>query len=174
MYKKAPSIVLLGFVFLIIITPSTNGWYEKMHSLAAKVAIRFIEESERGVNPPLYKELYQFKFNREIGRGAWREDWDPPIDGNDRALRHFYDPDGSGPAKGLQFQSYFYAWGPILDGEVTKPGSGYYKSALEWARDGAGSSSPFHWKGAIEAYDYTESSPFGSLLQTGPRCPSAQ
>ena len=148
--------MLIAISILICVNGFT--YYEKIHALAAKAAILLVKKSDASNSFPMYKEIYSDKYSIEIGRGAWREDWDPLVTGNERATRHFYDPDKKGKERGLYFQYYFYAWGPIYSTEVTAPAGDYYENAMDWARDGAGTGNPYNWKGAIDAYDYTEDS----------------
>jgi antitoxin component YwqK of YwqJK toxin-antitoxin module len=145
---------LAVFLFLFSAT-SLQAWYEKTHAYAARLVMELIQKIDRA---KLYEELYSQPFLIELGRGAWREDFDPPIEGNARAFRHFFDPDLRAN-NGSKFHFYFYLWTTFEGEAVKEPPSFHYEDALSWARNGARTkNNPFHWEGAIEAYDYTTNS----------------
>jgi len=143
-------------VFLILFSAaSLQAWYEKTHAYAARLVMELIQRIDQA---KLYEELYSQPFVVEVGRGAWREDFNPPIEGNARAFRHFFDPDSPG-FKGPEFYFHFHLWTTFEGEAVKEPPSLHYEDALSWAKNGAGTQdNPFHWEGAIEAYDYTSSS----------------
>jgi len=151
---KKKQIWLAVFLFLFSAT-SLQAWYEKTHAYAARLVMELIQKIDRA---KLYEELYSRPFMIEVGRGAWREDFDPPIEGNARAFRHFFDPDSPG-YKGPEFFFHFHLWTTFEGEAVKEPPSLHYEDALSWAKNGAGTKdNPFHWEGAIEAYDYTTNS----------------
>lgn len=155
---KRIKILFLYLAFLSVSVPRLYAWYEKTHALAAKEAVELIKKLDKENEIPHYDEVYLLENFVELGRGAWREDFNPPIAGNARAFRHFFDPTAHG-YKGSPFYWHFLLWRTFENEAVERPASGYYVSALVWAKNGAKiESNPFHWEGAIEIYDYTPSS----------------
>jgi hypothetical protein len=146
-----------------------RAYYEKVHSLAAKLALQLLEKSDR--NRLLYREVYSPAHMRAIGMGAWMEDYGV-VRGIDRSFRHYYDPDAKGPRKGVPYYLYYHFW-RIEGAAVKKPKHGVYEGALEWARRGTDRSgrwsieNPFNWEGAIRAYDYTSSSRLEAYRRLG-------
>lgn len=62
-------------------------------------------------------------------------------------------------SKDRNFFFHFHLWTTFEGEAVKEPPSLHYEDALSWAKNGAGTKdNPFHWEGAIEAYDYTTSS----------------
>lgn len=147
-------VLVATFVILLGLQSGTaHGWYDKVHSGVVRAAAERIQRQDRST--ALYQDLYTGEFLRQMGRGAWREDRDPPVDGNERAMRHYYDPDEeSRPAKGVAYYSFYTLWTRLEPGsEVTPPPGGFYDGAMHWALDGGTSSgNPFDWKSAIRAY----------------------
>ncbi len=130
------------------------GYYDKVHSYLVKLAAELIEkqDSER-----LYEELYTPDYLMQMGRGSWREDNDPPVDGNERAMRHYYDPDAQvdprlkPPLKGVPYHAYFPFWSILEGSPVTPPKQGRaYLGAADWAFDGEGNR--FSWNCALKTY----------------------
>ncbi|MCJ7680003.1 MAG: hypothetical protein MUP70_04675 [Candidatus Aminicenantes bacterium] len=162
---------ILFITVLLLPGLSAHGWYEKTHAYITKVAIELVKRVDSRNNLIKYEELYLPDFVLELGRGGWREDFNPPVEGNERAFRHFYDPDKTGPEKGAKFYYHFYVWIPAENAAVTYPSGGYYENILEWAHNGALiPSNPFHWLNAIEAYDYTLSSRKEAYYRLGHVC----
>ena len=163
MKVKKSIFVIFSMILLVLVA---QAWYDKSHSLIVKMAIEIIRAKDKaqaaGDNVPLYEELYDQDYECRIGRGSWREDNDPGIAGNERSFRHYYDPDCNpddrGGKKGVKYYTHYLVW-KLQGAPVTKPPGGYYYGALRWACDGGEeASNPFHWKGAIDAYNYTRSS----------------
>ena len=165
------SLLIILFVFAFSASP-TYAYLDKAHRNTAEETVRIGKESDRYDS---YTELYYAPYANEMAQGAVDEDYGS-IGGNHRTFRHFYDPDASAPNKGLLYYSWYELW-EIKDSvlnlawesfgvyyerykniEVTKPASGYYEDALEWARNSAGARDFNNWEGAIRGYDYTESS----------------
>ncbi len=151
----------------------------KTHGKATREIVASIKALEKD---PAYAELYQNVYVGQMDQGAQDEDFGN-VDGNNRAFRHFYDPDQTGKDKGLKWQDYFGNWfylgiaqklGVVADPrpdmdkpDVTKPASGYYDNALDWARNSAGADDNLNWDGAIATYDYTDSSKEAAYLALG-------
>ncbi|MBU1341321.1 MAG: hypothetical protein KKE44_04775 [Proteobacteria bacterium] len=162
-----------------------NGYSEKGHATAAKWSLMVLEKADKNRQ---YEEVYLPFFSgadREVKvggggengggiktliQGAADEDFGV-VDGNERSFRHYYDPKIN---KGVRFSNLFNVW-LALDAAVRHPGlsdeapaweglwvpGNYvarYSGAKEWARNGAGSQTLRTWQGAIEAYDYSDSS----------------
>lgn len=144
----------LIFALLIstLAAPRAEAWYEKIHSYLIKMASEMIarEDGEK----ELYRELYLKDPLLHMGRGAWREDYAPPVAGNSRAFRHYYDPDAPRMVKGVAYYSHYLLWPHLEAGsEVSEPSGGFYDGAMRWALDGADTlNNPFHWQGAIQAF----------------------
>jgi hypothetical protein len=127
------------------------AWYEKTHSWLFSQAVEMVRQKDR--DQGLYEELYSDAFRLQMGRGAWREDFNAPVDGNSRAMRHYYDPVSG---HGIPYYPYFDAW-PYVDPneKVSPPPKGLYDGALRWALDGGAiAGNPYHWEGAIDAHGY--------------------
>ena len=160
------------FLSIIIILSCTSlfAYYKNAHMMVARVALELIKKSDtHGV----YEEVYsQTNFQRIID-GSWQEDLGA-VGGHDRAFRHYYDPDAN---VGCPWFNYFWAMPHVEPGSKVKvPLSSFqilmnqipipewmkyrwhYPSALEWAKNGAGSGDLRNWEGAIKAYNYTASS----------------
>jgi hypothetical protein len=146
------------FILLVGLQPlAVQAWYDKVHASLVRAAAEVVRRMDRSA--VLYPELYAGEFLRQMGRGAWREDRDPPVDGNERAMRHYYDPDAKSqpvprPTKGLAYFSFFRLWTLLEAGsEVAPPPGGTYDGAMPWALDGGTSSgNAFDWKSAVRAY----------------------
>lgn len=151
--KAALAVVALILPILLF------GYYDEVHKLVAEVALRLLEESDRA---RAYAEVYAKTNRARILDGSFMEDYGA-VTGNDRSFRHFYDP---ATGQGLAFNPYFYLWIKLDQASVSFPG-GRYPSALEWARDGAGTGDLRNWKGAIEAYDYTPASRAEAYFRLG-------
>jgi hypothetical protein len=155
---------LLHTFFIVIVIMLTTGnahsYHYKIHSLSAKLAAELVKKLDKANKR--YAEIYQIPNIIQMGTGAWEED-NGNFAGNNRAMRHYYDPDCPEKKKGVPYYRHYWWWKVLMPGtEVTKPEGGRYPGALEWARNGAVSSwsrdNPFNWEGAIRAYDYTHSS----------------
>jgi hypothetical protein len=92
----------------------------------------------------VYGELLWYR--REITDASVAEDAD------DRALHHFFDPDTRDGLAANSWVEAYYQYGGTKAGDR----SARYLSALQWAWDGMRDGR--HWRGAIEAYDYTDGS----------------
>jgi hypothetical protein len=155
--KKAAIFSLVLFVFTW-----GNAYYEKVHSLAAKLALELLRLEDKRRTEALYSEIYSSEHFKAIGIGAWEEDFGVTR-GNDRSFRHYYDPDAKTFRKGVPYYPYYLIW-KLQGAAVKSPEGGIYEGALEWARRGVdrkGSwefTNPFNWEGAIRAYDYTAES----------------
>lgn len=153
--KKKPIWLIVFLLLFLFSAVSLQAWYEKTHAYAARLVMELIQKIDQA---KLYEELYSQPFMIEVGRGAWREDFNPPIEGNARAFRHFFDPESPG-YKGAEFYFHFHLWTTFEGEAVKEPASLHYEDALTWAKNGARTkNNPFHWEGAIEAYDYTTNS----------------
>lgn len=175
-YNARIAVIALAGFFLV---PRSHAYEYKTHGKAATETAEFIRGADKG---RFYAELYDPAYIQQMSQGAEDEDFGN-VDENNRAFRHFYDPDQTGLDKGLKFQDYFSVWyyadlakrlGKIAERDynyenvlVTRPASGYYDNALEWARNGAESADRLNWEGAIEAYDYTGSSKEEAYLRLG-------
>jgi TolA-binding protein len=150
-FALAAALVLLVPLLLL-------GYYEEVHRLVAKIALQLLEKNDPG---RLYAEIYAKANKDKIVAGAWMEDFGA-VDGNERSLRHYYDPKtGGGPA----YQPYFHLWA-VKDGAIVSMRP-RYPGALSWARDGAGTKDMRNWKGAIEAYDYSPASRAEAYFRLG-------
>jgi len=164
------------FLSIIIILSCTSlfAYYKNAHMMVAKLALELIKKSDpHGI----YEEVYYKTNSQKIIEGSWQEDVGA-VGGHDRAFRHYYDPDAN---VGCPWFSYFMAMPLVEPGSKVKvPISGmiqtvldlsnrmplpewmkyrwHYPSALEWAKNGAGSGDLRNWEGAIKAYSYTASS----------------
>ncbi len=134
-------------------------YYEEVHKLAAEMALRLLEKSDSG---RLYAEVYAPANRNRLVAGAWMEDFGA-VDGNERSFRHYYDPTNG---LGCPYLTYFPVW-ESLDGASVAYRGRNYPSALEWARDGAGTQDLRNWKGAIEAYDYAPSARAEAYFRLG-------
>jgi hypothetical protein len=150
---------VLAALFGLLLPLTTYGWYEKIHSYLVKIAAEIVGKIDGAAGPSddkkgLYQELTLSEALVQMGRGAWREDYAPPVDGNSRAFRHYYDPDARRPIKGVAYFSHYRLWPHLEAGsEVTEPRGGFYEGAMRWALNGGGAAdNPFHWQGAIRAY----------------------
>lgn len=145
-------LLLLPALAILLPPRPAEAWYEKTHAWIVRAALDAIERADE--RDRLYEELYTGEFRIELGRGAWREDFDPPVAGNSRAMRHYYDPRSPHLAKGVVYQHYFEAWPKADENEkIARPKGDLYDSALRWALDGSAlRENPFHWAGAIEAH----------------------
>lgn len=135
------------------------GYYDDVHKLVADVALKLLERSDRA---RVYEEVYAATNRARILDGSFMEDYGA-VAGNDRSMRHYYDP---ATGQGVAFNPYFYLWIKFDQASVSSPGL-RYPSALEWARDGAGSGDVRNWKGAIAAYDYTPASRAEAYFRLG-------
>jgi hypothetical protein len=151
-------------LFIIIAVLMTNGnahsYHYKTHALSAKLAAELVKRLDAAKKR--YTEIYDPSLIAQLGVGAWEED-NGNFAGNNRAMRHYYDPDFNGKKKGVPYYKHYTWWRTLEKGtDVTKPSGGRYAGALEWARNGAvenwNITNPFNWEGAINAYDYTHSS----------------
>ena len=135
------------------------SYYEEVHQLVAEMALRLLEKSDGG---RAYSEVYAKANRAKILAGSWMEDYGA-VDGNERSFRHYYDPK---TGLGCPYLTYFPVWESLDGSSVTYRGRNY-PSALEWARDGAGTQDLRNWKGAIEAYDYTPSARAEAYFRLG-------
>lgn len=136
---------------LLLLPISSRAWYPKTHAWLLAQAIELIKMID---HEGMYKELTNTVFRNQMGRGAWREDFDPPVGDISRAMRHYYDPETPGPVKGIPYYEYFVAW-PLLDKneKTARPSGLRYDGAERWALDGGGAeANPFTWERAIAAY----------------------
>lgn len=156
--KRVPGLLVAAGV-LMAVPLFLLGYYDEVHKWAARQALNLLEKSDRG---RLYEEVYARRNRDRIVAGAWMEDYGA-VAGNDRSFRHFYDPS---TGQGCAFQPYFYAWTRFEGAIVTYPGL-RYPSALQWAKDGAGTNDLRNWKGAIEAYDYSGDSRAEAYFRLG-------
>ena len=143
----------------LIIIGNANAYHCKIHALSAKLAAELVKRMDTHKR---YAEIYDLSIILQLGTGAWEEDIGNSA-GNNRAMRHYYDPDCPEKKKGVPYYPHYWWWSVFIPGtEVTKPDGKRYPGALEWARNGAVNSwnnaNPFNWEGAILAYDYTQSS----------------
>lgn len=144
---------LLLVLVLLLLPISSPAWYPKTHAWLLAQAIELIKMID---HEEMYKELTTAVFRMQLGRGAWREDFDPPVGDISRAMRHYYDPDTPGPIKGVPYYGYFVFW-PILDKNerTARPSGPRYDGAERWALDGGGlEANPFTWERAIAAYGH--------------------
>ena len=155
---------LLKSLFIIIAVlmaiGNAHSYHYKTHALSAKLAAELVKRLDAAKKR--YAEIYDPSLIVQLGIGAWEED-NGNFAGNNRAMRHYYDPDFNGKKKGVPYYRHYTWWRTLEKGtDVTKPSGGRYAGALEWARNGAvenwSSANPFNWEGAIRAYDYTHSS----------------
>jgi hypothetical protein len=141
-------------VLLLLLLPlASQAWYPKTHAWLLAQAIELIKMIDR---EQMYQELYTAVFRMQLGRGAWREDFDPPVGDISRAMRHYYDPETPGPVKGIPYYDYFVAW-PLFDKneKTARPNGPRYDGAERWALDGGGAeANPFTWERAIAAYGH--------------------
>jgi hypothetical protein len=151
----------ISFIIAIALTIGSASAYNwKTHALSAKLAAELVKRLDAAAKR--YAEIYDPTIILQLGKGAWEEDFGN-VDGNNRAFRHYYDPDSTAKTKGVPYYRHYQLWKYAEKGtEVTPPPGWKYPGALEWARDGAvdnwSSANPFNWEGAIRAYDYTHSS----------------
>jgi len=138
--------------------PNLHAWYDKIHTLVTIEAVQLLQRTDQTRLAPFYKEIVEPRFLKKLGLGAWAEDHHPPVRGNERSFRHYYDPDAAAGKKGCPFYYHFYVWGPIENAQVTKPVSGWYDGARDWALDDVKTGNILNWAGAISAYDYTDDS----------------
>jgi hypothetical protein len=145
---------LLLALILLLLPVTARAWYEKTHAWLLDQAVELVKKMDQ--DQRLYAELYAGAFRVQMGRGAWREDYDPPVANISRAMRHYYDPTIVGPIKGVPYYDYFVFW-PILDRneKVARPAGQRYDGAERWALDGGGlADNPFNWVRAISAYGH--------------------
>ena len=142
---------------ILVFSPSISAWYDKTHIFILVEAVNLLKRIDQERNSPEYMEVYSDKYMRRLFTGASDEDWYPAVRGNERAFRHFYNPDSTNPTKGLKFYRHFYMWGPVQGAKVKAPSGGYYEGTLKWVMD-PNTGNIHNWPGAICAYDYTESS----------------
>ena len=138
---------------LLLLPTASLAWYPKTHAWLLAQAIELVKMSD---HDGMYKELTTAVFRMQLGRGAWREDFDPPVGDISRAMRHYYDPETPGPVKGIPYYEYFVVW-PLLDKneKSARPSGSRYDGAERWALDGGGSeANPFTWGRAIAAYGH--------------------
>lgn len=163
------TVIIFGLLFLIPL--SAAAYYEKSHSLAAKLALQLLELNDQRRKQPLYSEIYAKKHMETLCFGAWNEDFGV-VRKNDRSFRHYYDPDAKGQRKGVPYYKYYDAW-KMEGAKVSCPEGKVYEGALEWARRGVdragqwNSDNPFNWEGAIRAYDYTPESRIEAYRRLG-------
>lgn len=140
------------------------AYYDITHKQAARQALDLLRAAD---HDGFYQEVYSSLFAGEEAMkrgvkclipGAAAEDYGV-VQGNERSFRHYYDP---ATGTSVRFEPEFYIWAvrgaavecPMPRGE----GPVFYDGALDWARDGAGTSNLRSWRGAFEAYDYSDSS----------------
>jgi len=147
-------------ITVLMVIGNAHSYHYKTHALSAKLAAEFVKKLDAAKKR--YTEIYDPSIIAQLGVGAWEED-NGNFAGNNRAMRHYYNPDENDKKKGVPYYSHYKLWKYLEKGtDVTKPSGGRYAGALEWARNGAvqqwNSANPFNWEGAIRAYDYTHSS----------------
>lgn len=135
-----------AIVLSLLAPPPARAYYDKVHRMIALRALELIER-EYG-RDGVYAEL--LRFRGQILEGAVAEDYGD-VDGNERAMRHYYDPDSSRPKKGVPYYGWYRLW-QLKGAKVTPPPGGFYDGALDWARDGAGTRDLKNWAGAIRSY----------------------
>lgn len=157
---RAPRAVRAVSLLALLVAPLLLfSYYEEVHKLAAELALRLLEKSDSG---RLYAEVYSPANRARLVAGAWMEDFGA-VDGNERSFRHYYEPT---TGLGCPYLTYFPVW-EELDGASVAYRGRNYPSALEWARDGAGTQDLRNWKGAIKAYDYTPSARAEAYFRLG-------
>jgi len=160
MTNKILSRSLFIIIAVLMVVGSAHSYHYKTHALSAKLAAELVKRLD--AVKKRYAEIYLSIFVIQLGTGAWEED-NGNFAGNNRAMRHYYDPDCKDKKKGVPYYRHYKLWKYLQKGtEVTEPSGGRYAGALEWARNGAvdnwSNANPFNWEGAIRAYDYTASS----------------
>ncbi len=144
---------LICGLFLLLLPVSSPAWYEKTHAWLVAQAIELVKKNDP---QHMYTALYADAFRKQLGRGGWREDFDPPVADISRAMRHYYDPDTPGPIKGIPYYEYFVVW-PRFDKneKIARPSGPRYDGAERWALDGGGlEANPFTWERAVAAYGH--------------------
>lgn len=180
MARKSRHIFVLVILLSGIMVFSLFGYYRNIHTKVAEMALEVLK---RGDTNRLYQEIYSQEYSEKILLGSWQED-EGAIGGHDRSFRHYWDPEKN---VGVPWFSYYlvmpyvspgseagttenplitYARGKV---ESHLPGDWrwHYPSALEWARNSAGSGDTNNWEGAIEAYSYTPSSRVEAFWRLG-------
>jgi hypothetical protein len=71
-----PRTYALICLILFLLPVSSQAWYPKTHAWLLAQAIELIKMIDRD---GMYKGLTTAIFRRQLGRGAWREDFDPPV-----------------------------------------------------------------------------------------------
>ena len=156
--KKSKFLVgSLVILFLALAAaPFLSAWYDKTHIYILIQAAELLKRVDQNHGTPQYEEMYSDTYMRRMFTGASDEDWVPKVRGNERAFRHYYDPDSPHARKGVKFYRYYYLWGTIEGADVRAPSHGYYDGTLRWVTD-HNTGNIHNWPGAISAYDYTES-----------------
>ncbi len=150
--------IAILIVFWGVLVPDLHAWYDKVHTLVILEAVRLLQRTDQTRIVPFYKEIAEPRFLKKLGMGAWAEDHQPAVRGNERSFRHYYDPDAAEGQRGCPFYYHYYVWGPIENAKVAKPVSGWYDGARDWALNDIKTGNILNWAGAISAYDYTDES----------------
>jgi hypothetical protein len=145
---KRIQMILFSSFIVVVLTLLAYSYYDRVHWNVSDIALKLLEQADRA---GLYKEISL--YGDLINKGAVQEDYGA-VEGNERSFRHYYDPD---TGLGLRYLDWFEYW-IVIGGQVKKPKNDIYASALEWARNGAGTEDWKNWEGAIQAYGYTSKS----------------
>lgn len=146
----------IGMFFFLMSTRPAAAWYDKTHIYILIEAVDLLKRVDKNRTSPEYEEIYSDPYMRRLFTGASDEDWVPKVRGNERAFRHYYDPDSPNVRKGVKFYRHYYLWVPLEGAQVHAPSLGYYEGTLKWVSD-HNTGNIHNWPGAISAYDYTES-----------------
>ncbi|MBW2365009.1 MAG: hypothetical protein JRF25_08065, partial [Deltaproteobacteria bacterium] len=165
--------IILISILSLFLPLAAHAYLDKTHKQVAREAVKLIEQVGNSAD---YEEIYKITTYQEpMYDGAVEQDYGS-VQGNQRGMRHYFDPDAPPGKQGCPYK-YFYPMWQIKDllektakesfgiywekntyVDVKEPPGGYYESALEWARDSGGGKDLNNWKSAIRTYDYTESS----------------
>jgi hypothetical protein len=158
--RKIPKFSILCLSISILASWS-YAYYDKTHQKAALAAIELLLRTDQGRPLRLYEDFSFVPYKESLVRGASDEDYGV-VGGNDRSLRHYFDPITN---KGVGWYPYYLLWPELEPGSqasipanLSHPLTWTYPTALDWAMFGAGSGDLRNWEGAIDAYDETESS----------------
>lgn len=149
--NKTRRATLLGpivavFIAAMAVPPRAQAYYDKVHRAIAGRALDLVERTygRNGV----YGEL--LRYRDRILEGAVAEDYGA-VAGNERSMRHYYDPDARRAKKGVPYFAWYHLW-QVKGAQVWPPLGGYYDGAMDWARDGCGTGDNLNWSGAIRYY----------------------
>lgn len=153
-------LLLMSAGTLLVCVGPAPGYLDDGHMMAAQWALDILKASDLQGR---YAEVYDpnitgvwepnQRFTKTLIQGAADEDHGV-VAGNERSFRHYYDPR---TGKGVKYSKEFDLW-TKFGGAVKEPKGGQYSGAKQWARNGDGFDTVRNWRGAILAYDYSNSS----------------